>query len=146
MVQRERRENFIRNGFRSNACVIQPKKCETILMEEKPMVRLLVVESDVEANFYKGALEDNGINALVKGMGDSAFGAALDGPDEIELYVYSEDIEESKAIIMDLLDEDGDEIPAWTCSCGEDVDEGFGVCWSCGADYDAASSKGTESE
>ncbi len=115
-------------------------------MEEKPMVRLLVVESDVEANFFKGALEDNGINAMVKGLDGSAFGAALDGPDAIEVYVYSDDIEESKAIIMDLLDEDGDEIPAWTCACGEDVDEGFGVCWACGADYDASGSVESESE
>jgi hypothetical protein len=115
-------------------------------MEENPMVRLLVVESDVEANFFKGALEDSGIKALVKGIDGSAFGAAIDGPDEIEVYVYSDDVEESKAIIMELLDEDGDEIPAWTCKCGEDVDEGFGVCWSCGADYDAPSSDESESE
>jgi len=114
--------------------------------EEKPMVRLLVVESDIEANFFKGALEDNGIKALVKGIEGSAFGAAIDGPDEIEVYVYSDDVEESKAIIMELLDEDGDEIPAWTCTCGEEVDEGFGVCWSCGADYDDPDSDETESE
>ena len=114
--------------------------------EEKPMVRLLVVESDIEANFFKGALEDNGISALVKGIAGSAFGAALDGPDEIEVYVYSDDVEESKAIIMELLDEDGDEIPAWTCTCGEEVDEGFGVCWSCGADYDGSGSDEAESE
>ena len=31
------------------------------MMEEKNLVRLLVVESDVEANFVKGTLEDNGI-------------------------------------------------------------------------------------
>lgn len=115
-------------------------------MEEKPMVRLLVVESDVEANFFKSALGDNGINAMVKGMEGSAFGAALDGPDEIVLYVYSDDVEESKAIVMELLDDDGDEIPAWTCQCGEEVDEGFGVCWSCGADYDAPGSDATESK
>ena len=67
-------------------------------MEEKPMVRLLVVETDVEANFFKGSLEDNGIAALVKGLDGSAFGAALDGPDEIEMYVYSDDLEEAKAL------------------------------------------------
>ncbi len=50
-------------------------------MEEKELVRLLVVETDVEANFFKGTLEENGIHAMVKGLGDSAFGAALDGPD-----------------------------------------------------------------
>lgn len=115
------------------------------MMEEKPMVRLLVAESDVEANFFKGALEDAGINALVKGMESSVFGAALDGPDEIELYVYADDVEASRAIVTELADEDGEEIPGWTCGCGEDVDEGFAVCWSCGADYDAGNSTDSES-
>ena len=75
-------------------------------MDEKPMVRLLVVETDVEANFFKGALEDNGIKALVKGIDGSAFGAAIGGDDEIEVYVYSDMVEEAKAIIVELLDED----------------------------------------
>ena len=68
-------------------------------------------------------------------MGDSAFGAALDGPDEIELFVYEEDLEKSKALVINAFEDDGDQIPSWTCKCGEDVDEGFAVCWSCGADY-----------
>ena len=97
-------------------------------MEERPMVRLLVVDSDVEANLLKGALEENGISVMVKGLDGSAFGAALDGPDEIEMYVYSDDLESSRSIVEELMDEDEEVIPGWTCQCGEEVDEGFGVC------------------
>jgi hypothetical protein len=115
-------------------------------MEEKTLVRLLVVETDVEANFYKGTLEDNGIHVLVKGLGDSAFGAALDGPDEIEMFVYEEDVAKSKELLINAMEDDGDAIPAWTCKCGEDVDEGFGVCWSCGADYEGPMESNANSE
>ncbi|MFT5303900.1 MAG: hypothetical protein ACI814_004722 [Mariniblastus sp.] len=104
-------------------------------MEEKEFVRLLFVDTDVEANYFKTALEENKIHVLVKGLDDLAFGAALDGPDQIEMFVYADDFEQAKALIVDILDDDSDEIPAWTCKCGEDVDEGFGACWSCGADY-----------
>ena len=105
-------------------------------MDEKAMTRLLVVESDVEANFYKGALEDHGIKVMVSGIDGSALGAALDGPDEIEVFVHEEDVEKAKGIVVKLLEEEGEPIPAWTCKCGEEVDEGFGVCWSCGSEHE----------
>ena len=104
-------------------------------MEEKSMVRLLVLETDVEANFFKGILEDNNIHCLIGGVEASALGVALDGPDQIELFVNQSDVGDAKQLIMEVLDEEGDEIPGWTCQCGEEVDEGFGVCWSCGAEY-----------
>lgn len=106
-------------------------------MEEKPMARLMVTETDVDAGFYKAALEGSGITVFVNGMEGSAFGAALDGPSEIEIIVYQSDLEASQAIIAELDEESEDEIPAWNCSCGAEVDEGFGVCWSCGGEYDA---------
>ena len=104
-------------------------------MEEKSMTRLAVLETDVEANFFKGILEDNDIHCLVSGVEASALGVALDGPDLIELFVYQSDLDQAKELIMAVMEEEGDEIPGWTCQCGEEVDEGFGVCWSCGAEY-----------
>ena len=104
--------------------------------EENDLVRLVVVESEVEATFYRGALEEHGIQALVTGTEASAFGTALDGPDEIEVLVKISDYEQAKSIVEELLDEaEVEPIPAWTCVCGEDVDEGFFVCWSCGVEY-----------
>ena len=104
-------------------------------MDEKTMTRLMVLESDVEANFFKGILEEDGIHCLVSGVEASALGVALDGPDLIELFVHESDVEKAKELIMAVMEEEGDEIPGWTCQCGEEVDEGFGVCWSCGAEY-----------
>ena len=54
-------------------------------MEEKPMARLMVTETEVDAGFYKAALEGSGIPVFISGMEGSAFGAALDGPNEIEI-------------------------------------------------------------
>ena len=107
-------------------------------MEEKPMARLMVTETEVDAGFYKAALEGSGIPVFISGMEGSAFNAALDGPNEIEIIVYQKDLEASQAIVAELDEEPEDEIPAWNCSCGAEVDEGFGVCWSCGGEYDAA--------
>lgn len=106
-------------------------------MEEQPMARLMVTETGVDAGFYKAALEGNGIAGFVDGMEGSAFGAALGGPSEIAIIVYRKELESSQAIIAELDEEVDDEIPAWNCSCGAEVDEEFGVCWSCGGEYDA---------
>jgi hypothetical protein len=108
-----------------------------VRMEEMPTARLMVTETEVDASFYKAALEGSGISVFISGMEGSVFGAALDGPDEIEIIVYQKDLEASQAIIAELDEEPENEIPTWDCSCGAEVDEGFGVCWSCGGEYDA---------
>lgn len=110
-------------------------------MEEQELVRLMVLESDVEAKFLQGFFADHGIQAMVTGIDGSAFGAALDGPDEIALFVKPDQVETARDLVEELLDNDDGDVPAWTCDCGEDVDEGFFVCWSCGAEYKIAESE-----
>ena len=44
-----------------------------IRMEEQPMARLMVTETEVDAGFYKAALEGSGITVFVNGMEGSAF-------------------------------------------------------------------------
>ncbi len=110
-------------------------------MEDHELVRLMVLDSESEANFLKGFFADHGIKAQVTGLEHSALGADLDGPDPIELFVSPDDVETAKDLIEELLDDEEDEIPAWTCKCGEQVDEGFFVCWSCGAEYEMSDSK-----
>lgn len=109
--------------------------------QEPELVRLMELESDVEANFLKGFFADHGIQAMVSGIDGSAFGAALDGPEPIEIFVRPDEVETAQELIEELLDDEENEVPAWTCKCGEDVDEGFFVCWSCGADYQASGSE-----
>ena len=108
---------------------------ESRKMEESDLVRVVVLETEVEANFVKGFLEDHEIDALIAGLETSALGAALDGDSEIEVFVASADVEKAKVLIEELINEDAEPIPAWTCGCGEDVDEGFFVCWSCDAEF-----------
>ena len=96
----------------------------------------LAVKKDGNALRYPYKLnEDQGIDAKLSGHEASALGLALDGPDEVEVIVQRSDFEKAKSIIEELETAVPDEIPAWNCKCGEEVDEGFGVCWSCGADY-----------
>lgn len=105
-------------------------------MEESEIVRLTIVETEVDANYIKNALGEQGIQVMMSGSEASAFGVSLDGADDVELFVKAEDLEKGKALVEELLnDEDEELVPAWTCQCGEEVDEGFGICWSCGAEY-----------
>jgi len=76
------------------------------------LVVLSTFESSVEAHLFKNELENNGIRASVSNENSTAiFGATIGGDSENGL------------------------ISEWTCNCGETVDEGFAVCWSCGADH-----------
>ena len=106
-------------------------------MEESEIVQLAVVDTEVDANYVKNALGEQGIQVMMSGSESSAFGVSLDGADDVELFVKADDLEKAKAMLEELMsDDDAELVPAWTCKCGEDVDEGFGICWSCGAEYE----------
>ena len=101
----------------------------------------MIATNDV---IIQAALQDNGIEAKLSGNEASALGFALDGPDAIEIIVKASDFDKAKSIIEELDASEPEDIPAWTCVCGEEVDAGFGICWSCGAEYPAARAGGTE--
>ena len=105
-------------------------------MSENDFVRLTAYESETEATLAKAVLEENGIQATLSGLEPSALGLSLDGDDLIEIYVASSDVSQAKTLLENLAGLDQEHVvPAWTCACGEEVDEGFFVCWSCGAEY-----------
>lgn len=106
-----------------------------VIMDELKLVRVTVVETESEAVFVRAALEDIGIKPMVSGLELGAFGDAVDGGGEIEIHVNEADFEKAKILVDEILNDESDPIPAWTCKCGEDVDEGFFVCWSCGEEY-----------
>ncbi len=99
-------------------------------------VRAGLFESEVEALHAKAVLEDNGISATIPPPDSAIFGASLDGPEEIELIVAATDLEKAQALIAEIEAAEEIEVPMWNCQCGEEVDEGFAVCWSCGAEYE----------
>ena len=104
-------------------------------MDSQDLVRVAVYTDETEARMAMAFLEENGIRVSLSGAEVSAFGMAIDGPDDIELIIAKSDFEKAEKLLEEFEMEDEDPVPAWTCKCGEDVDEGFGVCWSCGEPY-----------
>lgn len=113
-------------------------------MEELDLVKLAEVSSPAEANMVKGFLAEHDVDVMIKGLDSSAFGDALDGPDAIEIFIQRADYDNANELLRELIEGDDQPIPAWTCQCGEEVDEGFFVCWSCGQEYELKSSEGSE--
>jgi len=107
-------------------------------MEEIQLAKVCETEAKEQALLFKAVLEQEGMEVMVKGLEASALGDALDGADVVELFVRVTDAERAKRMVDEILAEDGEPIPAWTCECGESVDEGFFVCWSCQAEYKPA--------
>ncbi len=104
-------------------------------MDELNLKRVAVAETESEAVFIRAALEDAGITPMVSGLEVGVFGDAVDGSGEIEVHVALADYEKAKSLVDEIMNDESEPIPAWTCKCGEDVDEGFFVCWSCGNEY-----------
>ena len=111
-------------------------------MSDQDLLRVAGFSSVPEAQIAQAMLSENGINASID-RGESALGFDLNDMDEVELIVLRKDFDTAKQLIAQMEEVYGDEeeqeaVPAWTCACGEEVDEGFFVCWSCGADYQPA--------
>ena len=105
-------------------------------MSENNLVRVATFESEGEAQMAQTVLQDNNINSSLNGGDTSAFGLNIDGPDGLEVIVQQVDHDRAKQLLDEMEAQEFEEIPAWNCKCGEGVDEGFGMCWSCGAAYE----------
>ena len=112
------------------------------------LVVLSTFESAIEAHFFKNELENHGIRAAVGNETSTAiFGPTIGGPSSafwIEVLVLEEDAERGLEVKKEWNSKSDNseqvEISEWTCECGETVDEGFAVCWSCGAEYNEEAS------
>lgn len=103
--------------------------------------------SESQAYHAKAALKEAGIAAHIADSDEGAFGFSLDASEQINLVVNRDDYESAKRILEELEEiEEGEPAPAWTCACGEEVDEGFAVCWSCNAEYPGDSSAAESTE
>lgn len=101
-----------------------------------------IFTSETQAYHAQAALKEAGINARISEPDDGAFGISMDVAEQIDLIVVASDFEAARKILDELEEaEQGELAPAWTCQCGEEVDEGFAVCWSCGSEFGAASGK-----
>lgn len=105
-------------------------------MSENNFVRIAFFSSETEATLAKAILDEHQIHCTLSGLEPSPLGLALDGEDAIELFVLESDVETARNLIAEISAANDEEaVPAWTCACGEEVDEGFWVCWSCGAEH-----------
>lgn len=107
-------------------------------MDDIQLEKLCETEFKEQATLLKAVLEQEGIKTMLEGMEASALGDALDGSDAVDVLVPAVHIEKARKILDELLAAGEETIPAWTCDCGEEVDEGFFVCWSCQAEYKPA--------
>ncbi len=93
-----------------------------------------------QAGMARALLNSHGIAAVIQGGEMNAvlgyIGPTVGG---VELQVTTVDADRAEEILAAFHEKEG--LPAagedWTCSrCGEHVEGGFEVCWSCGASFD----------
>ncbi len=100
------------------------------------LVRLGLFPGEIQALHAQALLKEANIKASLVDPEGGGFGLGLDVDEQFELIVNQKDFEAAKKLIEEMeAAEEGEPVPAWTCACGEEVDEGFGICWSCGAEY-----------
>ena len=115
-------------------------------MSEPELYCVAAYEFEDEAHLARGHLESEGIECFVLG-GDSAGFGGLTADATFQVVVNVGDHERAKQVIESAAgDEDETPIPAWTCACGEQVDEGFAICWSCGGDWPGGTSESSPSD
>ncbi len=93
----------------------------------------IVAEFDnvLKAHSVRILLEANGIPAVVFGESSSETGL-----EPIHVCVHQSNLELAKTVIREVPAASEVMIPEWICGCGEQVDAGFHVCWSCGSEHE----------
>ena len=105
-------------------------------MTAEDLVTIAKYGNPQEASLLKAVLEDQGIRCYLIGSQSSDMlsivGTAVGG---VQLQVTEHDAEHALSLLRELEDsKESRAHHAWVCSqCGEQVDGGFEICWSCGA-------------
>ncbi len=105
-------------------------------MQDDDLVAAAEFSNDVEAQQAINLLAEHGIVAQMNDEG-GAFDLGIGELAGIEIIVAETNLEKAQHLLAELNDAQTQTCPAWKCQCGEDVDEGFFACWSCGAEYEA---------
>ena len=106
--------------------------------DDRNLVRIATFEYEHQALLFRNMLNDHGIPAWVTGGdGVNIFGAGLTaaGLVGVDVSIHKINVEAAQEILAKLPKAE-ETVQAWTCRCGENVDEGFEVCWSCGSDLE----------
>ena len=105
------------------------------------LVSVAEFRNALQAHSARILLEANGIPAVV--MGDAISEMGLD---PICVYVHREDVELAQRVIQEVPAAAEVLIPEWICKCGEQVDAGFHICWSCNEPIESSSEWTSEDE
>ena len=90
------------------------------------LVTVAEFRNALEAHSTRILLEANGIPAVVIGDAISEMGL-----EPISVHVHRENVELAHRVIREVPPAAEILIPEWICRCGEQVDAGFNMCWSC---------------
>ena len=101
------------------------------------LVTLARFTNSAVAHSLRILIEAHGIRVSVTNeLSNSAMGTSIFGnlsPIGIEVCVFRRDLDEARTIMKNVPEASETLVPQWPCQdCGETVDEGFIVCWSCG--------------
>ena len=109
---------------------------ELFKKRDDDLVRLATFTTPMEAHLLKTLLESNGIAASVAGEESNAtfshMGLGDSGLVGVQVLVKRINLKDAKLVMNEVPAASNELFPDWVCGCGETVDEGFSVCWSCG--------------
>ena len=104
--------------------------------EGEKLSKVAEYPSSLEAHSIRILLEANGIPAIV--LGDTINETGLE---PVLVYVHQENLELAQTVILEVPAAAEVLIPEWQCDCGETVDAGFNVRWSCGQPHESDSNE-----
>lgn len=111
-----------------------------LTQRDDDLVRLKVFDNPASAHSLRILLEASGIQAMVTGEETNAtfggIGLGDAGVVGVQVMVRRADLEDAKLVMLEVPAASEILVSAWNCSCGEEVDEGFFVCWSCGSELE----------
>jgi|GEM_PF-575695 len=106
------------------------------------LVVLATFDNSIEAHMLKNLLAEREIPSSIANEISASSIIGLGGPISavwVEVLIRKVDSDDALVVKQEFLDKknDASPIPEWNCECGEVVDAGFAVCWSCQAEYKA---------
>lgn len=103
-------------------------------MQDDDLVAAGEFGNNIVAQQAIALLAEHGIVAELNDEGGS-FDLGIGELPAVEIIVANSNLEKARALLAELDDAQSEPCPAWTCQCGEEVDEGFFACWACGGEY-----------
>ena len=102
------------------------------MQHDDALVEVAQYPSSLLAHSIRILLEANGIPAIVVGDAIQEIGF-----EPIQVMVSKKNLQLARQVIEEVPAASEILIPGWICVCGEEVDSGFNLCWSCGYEYHA---------